>query len=123
MSDFGVAHLSGRQANVLAGSVKEGMRAGRPQMIERRCMGLSDGVIGWILPPSPAVHDHEHHRAIFLHADPLGISSTRYWQKIPPRRLSSDRECILFLCDCRIIVNHGYLPRRGEIRAIPTPSW
>src|SRR5262249_24705695 len=110
MSDFGVAHLSGWQANVLAGSVKEGMRAGRPQMVEGRGMGLADSVIGCILPPSPAVHDHEHHRAIFLHADPLGISSTAIGKKIPPRRLSSDTYCILLLCDCRIIVNRGRLP-------------
>src|SRR5258706_13158203 len=44
-------------------------------------MGLADRVVGRILSKAPAVHDHEHHRAIFLHSDPLTIASSGLCKK------------------------------------------
>src|SRR6267143_5733036 len=81
MPDLRVAHLSGRQADIFARRAKESVRTGGPQAIESRRTGLADRIVGRILSQAPAVHDHEHHRTIFLHADPLTFSSSGLCKK------------------------------------------
>jgi hypothetical protein len=68
MSDLGVAHLAGRQADVLARRVQEGVRAGRPQAVEAGRAGLADRVVGRLLAPAPTVQHHQHHRPTRLHS-------------------------------------------------------
>ena len=67
MSDLGVAHLPLRQADILARREEEGVGAGVPQTVERRGARQVHGVVGRVLPPAPAVQDHQHHRTTFLH--------------------------------------------------------
>src|SRR5271156_3434353 len=67
MSDLGIAHLAVRQADVLAGSVQECVRPVLPQPVEGRRLGLTDGVVGCLLAPAPAVENNEHDRPPTLH--------------------------------------------------------
>src|SRR5262245_65960312 len=67
MSDLGIAHLPRWQADVLARRMQEGVRAGRPQVVEARSPRLADGVIGRLLAPAPTVEDDQHHRTALLH--------------------------------------------------------
>jgi hypothetical protein len=67
MTDLGVAHLPLRQADILARREEEGVGAGVPQTVERRGARQVHGVVGRVLPPAPAVQDHQHHRTTFLH--------------------------------------------------------
>ena len=67
MSDLGVAHLPLRQADIPARREEEGVGAGVPQTVEGGGARLAHGVVGRVLPPAPAVQDHQHHRTTFLH--------------------------------------------------------
>ena len=70
MPDFGIAHLAFRQADVLAGGVQETMRAGLPQPVEIRRVGLADGIVARIVAPAPAIQNDQHHRPPPLHRQP-----------------------------------------------------
>jgi hypothetical protein len=67
VSNLGVAHLPLRQADVPSGGAQKGMRARAPEFIEGGRARLPDGVVDWVLPPTPSVEDHEHHGTVFLH--------------------------------------------------------
>ena len=78
MSDLGIAHLPLRQADIRARRAQEGVRAGVPQAVEGGGARLADGVVGRVLPPAPAVQNHQHHRTTFLHCLHLFAFSLRY---------------------------------------------
>ena len=68
MSDLGISHLPGRQADVPAGSAQLRVRTGHPQAIEIGRARLADRVIGLLLAAAPTVEDDQHDGAIFLHS-------------------------------------------------------
>src|SRR6266446_1167592 len=115
MPDLRVAHLSGRQADIFARRAKESVRTGGPQAIESRRMGLADGIVGRVLSAAPAVHDHEHHRAIFLHSDPLTI-----WSSGPGKNSAPTEEFrwIAYFYFCAVAAFTPPLLCR-----LPTPAW
>jgi hypothetical protein len=67
MADFGIAHLTRRQADILAGGHQQRVRAGGPEPVEIGRARLPDGVVCDFVTPAPAVHDHQHHRPSPLH--------------------------------------------------------
>src|SRR4029450_3121384 len=67
MSDFGIAHLSLRQADIFSRSAQEGVRTARPQTIESGSPGLSNGVVSGLLAPAPTVKHDQHDRTTLLH--------------------------------------------------------
>src|SRR5207248_1977241 len=67
MADLGIAHLPVWEADVAARRAQQGMRARRPEAVECRCSGETDGVVGALLAPAPAVQHDQHHRTAFLH--------------------------------------------------------
>ena len=68
MADLGIAHLARRQADIACPTVRrKRVRAGGPEPVEGRGLGLADGVVGGVLAPAPAVQDDQHHRTALLH--------------------------------------------------------
>ena len=67
MPDFRVAHLSGRQADIVAGGVEQRVRTRRPEAVEGRRVRLEDRVVGPFLAPAPAIEDDKHHGAVCRH--------------------------------------------------------
>jgi hypothetical protein len=55
MSDFGIPHLTRRQADVLARRLQQRMWAGAPKFVEVGRARLADGIVGRVLTPTPAV--------------------------------------------------------------------
>jgi hypothetical protein len=68
VSDLGIAHLAGRQADIRAGGSQQGVRTGLPQAVEGRGAGLTDRIVGRLLAPAPAVQHGQHHRPALLRA-------------------------------------------------------
>ena len=68
VTDLGIAHLAGRQADILAGGSQQGVRTGLPQAVEGGRARLTDRVVGRLLAPAPAVQHGQHHRTTLLHA-------------------------------------------------------
>src|SRR6185503_3849827 len=85
MADLGIAHLAGRQPDILAGGAQEAVRAGGPEPVEGRGFGLADRVIGGVLAPAPSVQYHQHHGAALLHADisRARLKSAALWRIAP----------------------------------------
>ena len=48
-------------ADIMTRGLEEGVRAGRPEPVEIRRPRLADGVVRLLLPPAPAIEDHQHH--------------------------------------------------------------
>jgi len=67
MSDLGIAHLSFRQANILARSSQQGVRAGRPQLVEAGSARLANSVVSRLFAPTPAIKHDQHYRTTLLH--------------------------------------------------------
>ena len=67
VANLGIAHLAARQSHVLAGCIEEGMGACIPEPGEGGRIGLTNGVVGALLAPAPAIEDHEHHWTFGLH--------------------------------------------------------
>ncbi len=63
VADLRVAHLAGRQADLLFGGLDQGIRAGGVKALERRRLGHADRVVLAALPVAPAVQDAKHHGA------------------------------------------------------------
>src|SRR3954451_23364746 len=66
--DFRIAHLAGRQADVVAGGVEQRMRARGGDAVEGWCLGLEDGIVSLLLAPAPAVQDDQHDGAMCRHS-------------------------------------------------------
>ena len=67
MSDLGIAHLPLRQANILARSSQQGVRAGRPQLVEAGSARLANSVVSRLFAPTPAIKHDQHYRTTLLH--------------------------------------------------------
>src|SRR5215470_19472442 len=79
MSDLGIAHLPLGQADIAARGAQEGMRSRRPQAIEARGLGLTDGVVRLLLAPAPAIQYDKHNGAAFLHGWTILVGSNAGW--------------------------------------------
>src|SRR5262249_43703694 len=89
--------------------MQEGVRAGRPQVVEARSPRLADGVIGRLLAPAPTVEYDQHHRTALLHLDVSRASPAVL--KLQPRATTGRR---MGVWDGGSIVNqHGRPPRIG----------
>src|SRR5689334_19725733 len=77
MPDFGIAHLAFRQADILTRGVQETMRAGLPQPVKIRRVGLTDGIVTRIVAPAPAIQNDQHRRPPPLHHQPPLIEVRR----------------------------------------------
>src|SRR5205807_9003855 len=65
VTDFGIAWLTERQADRLAGSLESGGGIAGEELVVKRSLGASDGVTGTWRSDSPPVDYDEDHRAIF----------------------------------------------------------
>src|SRR5262245_37940873 len=78
------------------------MRAGGPQMIEAGRARLADGVVGWLLAPTPAIQHNQHHRTALLHQRfPLSLPclafSTASYPRVvicPGRQFQRSIKCV-----------------------------
>src|SRR3954454_24701525 len=80
--DFRIAHLAGRQADIVAGGMEQRMWARRPEPIESRRAGLQDRIVGLLLAPAPAVQDDQHDGAVCRHS---GLSLIGMWPDVVRR--------------------------------------
>ena len=109
MADLGIAHLPVRQADIFARGAQKAVRTGRPQPIECRRFGLADGVIGGVVPPTPAIQNDQHNRPPPLHFAPFS-------RPVPSRARGqggdiADRRASVNLCHQtvrRIDAAHGH---------------
>src|SRR5271154_3077305 len=90
MADLGIAHLAAGQADIVARSVQKAMRPVPPQPVEGRRLGLADGVVGRIVAPTPAVHDHQHHWP-----PPLHFTNPWLYRRAGYRELQRKRQSVL----------------------------
>jgi hypothetical protein len=67
MPDLGIAHLPVGQADVAARRAQKCVRSRRPQAVEARGLGLTDGVVRHFLAPTPAIQHDKHNGAALLH--------------------------------------------------------
>ena len=66
VADLGIAHLPIRQADIQPGGAQQRVRTGRPEPVEIRGLGQTDGIVRRVFAPAPAVQDHQHHGTDFL---------------------------------------------------------
>jgi hypothetical protein len=79
MPDLGIAHLPLREADIVARSSQQGVRAGRPQMVEVGGARLANSVVGDFVAPTPAVKHDQHDRTTLLHV-PMSSAPHQCWR-------------------------------------------